>query len=339
MAAQTGLAAAWRHRRNGTAVLEIYKTGADGSTRKIFAPEPGCWVNIVGPNEGQRLWLKNKSGIVSDFVASTLDDEESPHIDFDDDTGQVLVIYDCPTVEDSSSQEEGSAIVQYGTHPLSIIFLPDKDMVITVSLHGNETIKAFASGKVRGLNTQLPTRFLLQMLLHISQQYQRYLLSIRRQFNRTEKVLRQTLHNDELIKMLGLEKSLVYFSTSLKTDEATLARINNGRTIKLYEDDRDLLDDVLIETRQAIEMAQIYTTILNGTMETFGSVINNNLSLVMRTLTIITLVLAVPTIVFSFYGMNVDLPLQNLPWIVPLVLALLLSVAVVVVIRRFRLFK
>ncbi len=319
-------------------MLAIYKTGADGTTKKIFAPEAGCWVNIVSPNEGQRAWLKNKSGIVSDFVAATLDDEESSHIDYDDDTGQVLVIVDCPAVEDARESEDPS-LVQYDTHPLSVIFLPDRDMIVTVSLQENETIKAFSNGKVRGLDTHLRTRFLLQLLLHISQQYQRYLLSIRRQFNRTEKVLRRTLRNDELIKMLGLEKSLVYFSTSLKADEATITRINNGRVIKLYEDDRDLLDDVLIETRQAIEMAQIYTNILNGTMDAFGSVINNSLSLVMRTLTVITVVLAVPTIVFSFYGMNVDLPFQGWPWVFPLALAIVLSVLVAIIFKRNHLFK
>jgi magnesium transporter len=319
-------------------VLEIYETGADGVTKKIFTPKPGCWVSIVAPNDGQRAWLKNKSGIVADFVAATLDDEESSHIDFDDDTEQVLVIIDCPAVEDARESEDPS-LVQYDTHPLSIIFMPDQDMIVTVSLQENETIKAFTSGKIRGLDTHLRTRFLLQLLLHISHQYQRYLLSIRRQFNRTEKILRKTLRNDELIKMLGLEKSLVYFSTSLKADESTITRINNGRVIKLYEDDRDLLDDVLIETRQAIEMAQIYTNILNGTMDAFGSVINNNLSLVMRTLTIITVVLAVPTIVFSFYGMNVSLPFQDWPWVFPLALAIVLSILVAIIFKQNHMFK
>lgn len=319
-------------------MLEIYRTGTDGVTKKVFSPEPGCWVSIVSPNEGQRSWLKTKSGVVPEFVASALDDDESSHIDYDDETGQVLVIVDCPAVEDERETEDPS-LVQYDTHPMSVIFLPDRDMVITVCDQPNETVKALASGKVRGLDTRLRTRFLLHLLLQISQQYQRYLLSIKRQFSRTEKVLRRTLRNDELIKMLGLEKSLVYFSTSLKADEATLARINVGRVIKLYDDDRDLLDDVLIETRQAIEMAQIYTNILNGTMDAFGSVISNNLSLVMRTLTVITLVLAVPTIVFSFYGMNVSLPFANFSWVVPFAMAAVLSVLVAVLFSRNKMLK
>ena len=147
------------------------------------------------------------------------------------------------------------------------------------------------------------------------------------------------MRNEELIKMLGLEKSLVYLSTSLKANEVTLGKIRTGRIIRLYEEDQELLDDVLIELSQAIEMASVSTTILNGTMEAFGSVISNNLNMVMRTLTIITVVLAVPTIVFSFYGMNVeDLPLVSSP-IFAVLIALAVSVVVALVIVKAKLFR
>ena len=131
----------------------------------------------------------------------------------------------------------------------------------------------------------------------------------------------------------------MYLSTSLKADEVTLGKIRTGRTIRLYEEDQELLDDVLIELSQAIEMASVSTTILNGTMEVFGSVISNNLNMVMRTLTIITIVLAVPTIVFSFYGMNVEgLPLVGTP-LFPVLLALVVSVAVALIIVKAKLFR
>ncbi|MBR2835453.1 MAG: magnesium transporter CorA family protein [Coriobacteriales bacterium] len=318
-------------------MIEIYKTNDDGVTKKVFAPEPGAWVSVVAPNDGQRAWLKTKSGIVAEFVAAALDDEETSHIDYDDDTCQILVIVDCPMIEDEKDLEDPT-LRQYDTHPISIIFVPEKEIIVTVSLQANEILKDFAAGKVRQMNTATRTQFLLQVLMRVAQQYQKYLLSIKRQFNRTEKVLHETLRNDELIKMLGLEKSLVYFSTSLKADESMLAKINIGRTIKLTDEDRELLDDVVIETRQAIEMAQIYTNILNGTMDAFGSVINNNLSLAMRKLTIITIVLAVPTIIFSFYGMNVGLPLDA-SWIFPFILAVVMSIAVVLVFTKSNLFK
>ena len=212
-------------------------------------------------------------------------------------------------------------------------------MIVTVSLTPNTTIDAFSSGRVRGLDTRSTTRFLLQLLLNIAQTYQSYLRNINKQFTRTEKLLRKTMRNEELIKMLGLEKSLVYLSTSLKANEVTLGKIRTGRIIRLYEEDQELLDDVLIELSQAIEMASVSTTILNGTMEAFGSVISNNLNMVMRTLTIITVVLAVPTIVFSFYGMNVeDLPLVSSP-IFAVLIALAVSVAVALVIVKAKLFR
>ena len=177
------------------------------------------------------------------------------------------------------------------------------------------------------------------MMLRISQRYLAYLRNIGRQFNDNERVLRKTMSNTELIKMLGFEKSLVYFSVSLKSTEATLTRVSSCRFINLYEEDRDLLDDVFIELRQATEMCTIYTGILNGTMDTFGSVISNNLNLTMRTLTIITVVLSIPTMVFSFYGMNVgDLPF-SVSWLFPLVLSAVVGFIVFLFFRKSKIFK
>lgn len=318
-------------------MIEIFKTGPEG-TKQVEEPEPGCWVNIVSPTPEDRAWLHAKAGIVPEFVRSALDDEESSHLDFDDDTNQVLVIVDCAALEDASDLEDPT-ITQYDTQPLSVLILPESSMIVTVSLTPNTTIDAFSAGRVRGLDTRRSTRFLLQLLLSIAQTYQSYLRNINKQFTRTEKLLRKTMRNEELIKMLGLEKSLVYLSTSLKADEVTLGKIRTGRTIRLYEEDQELLDDVLIELRQAIEMATVSTTILNGTMEAFSSVISNNLNIVMRTLTIITVVLAVPTIIFSFYGMNVnDLPL-SFTCLFPLGLSIIVSVAVALIIVRGKLFK
>ena len=209
---------------------------------------------------------------------------------------------------------------------------------MTVSLKPNATVDAVAAGRIAGVNTAQRTRLLLQMLLFISRRYQADLRSINRQFRENERKLRRSMRNADLIKMLGFEKSLVYFSTSLKALDATVRRIGYGRTVRLYEDDRDLLDDVSIEVRQAIEMCGIYTEVFNETMDTFGSLINNNLNLTMRTLAIITLVLSMPTMVFSFYGMNTALPLDE-AWVFPLVLSIVLSVVAAVWIMRSRLIK
>ncbi len=303
-------------------------------TRRISAPEAGCWVSVVAPDADDRRWLQEKMGIEPEFVRSSLDDEETSHIDYDDETGQVLVIVDCPFVEDDREAVDQS-IVQYDTHPLSLIFLPEQDMLVTVSLKQSETINAFAQGKVRNLNTTLRTRVLLQMLLHISQRYLVCLRSINRQFRENERVLRKTMRNDELIKMLGFEKSLVYFSTSLKSTEATLTKIGYGRILRLYEEDRDLLDDVSIEMSQAIEMCSIYSNVLNGTMDTFGNIINNNMNITMRTLAILTLALSIPNMVYGFYGMNTPLPMDD-TWVFALVISIVATLAATVLLMRGR---
>lgn len=318
-------------------MVECFKTGPEGTTR-VPEPVPGCWISVVDPDMQERAWLQDTVGIVPEFVRSAFDEEESSHTDFDDDTRQALIIVDCPAVEDDQESDDPSA-VQYETQPLSLLFLPEQDMIVTVTLRRNETIEAFSGGRMRGINTNQRARLLLQMLLHISQRFLQCLRNIDRQFNKNEKILRETLRNDELIKMLGFQKSLVYFSTSLKADEATLTRIKSRHIIRLYEEDEDLLDDVFIEIRQAIEMCTIYTNILEGTLDTFGTIINNNVNLVMRTLTVVMLVFSIPTIVFSFYGMNVEgLPLIT-NWLFPLAISVILVTLALFVLYRQHLFR
>lgn len=326
-------------------MIEYYKTScevaADGTkvpfTGRVDAPVRGCWISVVAPTQEERRWMLEELHVNPEFVTYALDDEETSRVDLDAETGQALVIVDCPFVEDEREAVD-SSIVQYDTHPLAVLFLPEQDAIMTVSLKPNATVDAVAGGRIAGVNTAQRTRLLLQMLLFISRRYQADLRSINRQFRENERKLRRSMRNADLIKMLGFEKSLVYFSTSLKALDATVRRIGYGRTVRLYEDDRDLLDDVSIEIRQAIEMCGIYTEVFNETMDTFGSLINNNLNLTMRTLAIITLVLSMPTMVFSFYGMNTALPLDE-AWVFPLVLSIVLSVVAAVWIMRSRLIK
>ena len=315
-----------------------YFKSENGKVQKIDSMQAGCWVDVVEPSPEERLWLQQELEIVPEFVRSAFDDEEMAHVDFDDDTGQVLVIVDCPFVEDESEVVDKS-IVQYDTHPLSFVFVPEQEYFVTLSLRRNETIADFAHGRYRDVYTGRRTRFLLQMLLRVTQRYLVCLRSINRQIREYESSLRRTMRNSELMKMLGLEKSLVYFSTSLKGLESTATRIGNGRVLDLYEEDHELLDDVKIEIRQAMEMCTIYTNILNGITDTFASVISNNLNFTMRRLTIITLVMAIPTIVFSFYGMNVE----GLPavawWWFPVLLAAVLCVITVAILKTSRFLK
>lgn len=292
-------------------MLEFYKTFQDG-TRKIDTPEQGCWINATNPTKEEQDFLIDNIGVLPEFVKSSLDAEESPHIDFDDDIRQTLVIVDYP-IEDEEEEADDFSTLQYTTAPLGVVIL--KGYVVTISLYENWSILEMAQGRVRGMDTRLKTRFLLMLVLRISQRFLIYLRQIDRLSSRTEGRLHQSMKNKELIQMLGLEKSLVYFSTSLKADEITLNKIMRGKQIKLYEEDEELLEDVMIEVHQAIEMCNIYSNILSGTMDAFASVISNNLNIVMKVLTVITIVMSIPNIIFSFYGMNVvDLPF-NTVWV------------------------
>ena len=282
-------------------MLEFYKTFGT-ETKKIDKPEPGSWISAIAPTEEEKNYLIEEMGILPEFVKSSLDAEESSHIDYDEDYNQTLVIVDYPSAEEVEDGYDKN-MLQYTTLPLGIVIM--KGYVVTISLYENLNIDDMAQGRIKGVNTDLKTRFLLLLLLRISQRYLIYLRQIDRISSRTEQRLHKSMQNKELIQMLGLEKSLVYFSTSLKTDEITLNKIMRGKAIKLYDEDQDLLDDVLIEIHQAIEMCNIYSNILSGTMDAFASVISNNLNIVMKVLTDITIVMAIPNIIFSFYGMNV----------------------------------
>ena len=306
-------------------MIEYLKTGADGTMERLAAPEAGCWVNVVAPTAEERELLERELGVLPEFVSSALDDEETSRIDYDEDARQIFVIVDYPVVGEDGVGVRPQSPLQYDTMPLTMVFLPEKGLFATISILDNEVVRDLAGGRVRNVDTRYRTRFLLQALLHISQLYLVYLRRIDRLSSSTEARLHASVRNEELIQMLNLEKSLVYFSTSLKSDEMTLNKILQGRIIPLDEDDQELLEDVLVEIHQAIEMANIYSGTLSGTMDAFASIISNNLNIVMKVLSVITIVMAIPNIVFGFYGMNVDLPFDGVPlldnWAFPLLLA------------------
>ncbi|WP_144743204.1 magnesium transporter CorA family protein [Enorma burkinafasonensis] len=306
-------------------MIEFLKSQTAGRVEHIEAPEPGCWVNAVAPTPEERTWLEQELGVLPEFVSSALDEEETPRLDYDEDANQIFVIVDYPIAPGEGDIPADATARMYDTMPLSMVFIPAKSLFVTIGLYDNAPIRDMAAGRVRGVDTRFRTRFLLQLLLRISQLYLVYLRRIDRLSSATEEKLHASVQNEELIQMLNLEKSLVYFSTSLKSDEVTLNKIMQGRIIPLYEDDQDLLEDVLVEIHQAIEMANIYSNTLSGTMDAFASIISNNLNIVMKVLSVITIVMAIPNIVFGFYGMNVGLPFEGVAlidnWAFPLLLA------------------
>ncbi|MDO4155337.1 MAG: magnesium transporter CorA family protein [Oscillospiraceae bacterium] len=270
------------------------------------APEAGCWVSVIDPTAQERKMLIEHFGLDSDFIKSALDEEESSRVERED--TQTLIIVDTAV----SEIQKNDTIVFY-TMPMSIII---KDqLVFTISLRENKVLEDIVDGRLRNVQTSFRTQFVLRLIMQLTSTYLVYLKQIDKASNALERELHKAVKNKQLLQMMELEKSLVYFSTSLKANDATMNKILRGKLIKLYEDDQDLLEDVLIELKQAEEMASIYSSILANMVDACSSVISNNVNIVMWQLTIVTIILAIPTMVFSFYGMNtLDLPFAEHTW-------------------------
>ncbi|MEG0320917.1 MAG: magnesium transporter CorA family protein [Oscillospiraceae bacterium] len=305
-------------------MLTIHKT-IDGKMTKLDTVEDGCWVNLTYPSEDELNTVTATLGVDGAFLRAALDEEESSRIDTED--GQTLIIIDVPSVEKNDA-------VVYSTLPMGII-VTDKH-IITVSLKESSVIRDFQDGLIKNAKTQQRTSFILYILLYVAKRYLQYLKQIDKIYNYMERQLYKSQRNKELIQLLDLEKSLVYFSTSLKANEVTLEKILRGRIVTLYEEDHDLLEDVLIEVRQAIEMANIYSSIISGMMDAFASVISNNLNVIMKVLTSITILLTIPNIIFSFYGMNIrgGLPLDQFWWVPLVVTAVLVGIIAIILKKR-----
>lgn len=289
-------------------MLKIYNTDIlDGKLKEIKNIEEaqkGAWINLTAPTETEIKKVCEKLKIQEDFIRYSLDSEEKARIDQEEDDGTILFIVDVPYEEKTDEN------VLYTTMPVGVIIVRDEYM-LTVSLVKNKIIESFEKGKIKTFATYKKSRFIFQILYQISLNYLDCLKKISKETEIAENVLQKTMKNKELLKMLGLEKTLVYFTTSLKSNELVMERTAKGKIIKLYEEDEDILDDAIIENRQAIEMSRIYSDILKTTRDAFSSIISNNLNGVMKFLTAMTIVLAIPTMISSFWGMNVGLPFQN----------------------------
>ena len=288
--------------------------------------QSGCWVSVVDPTPQEIKDLIDDFGLDSGFVKSSLDEEESSRIESEDE--QTLIIIDTPV---SAMNEDNTKI--FYTMPIGIIIT--KEYVFTISLHETQVLDEAVRGTIRNLRPSFKTRFVLQILLRISALFLFYLKQIDKISSAAEQELHDAMKNELLMQLLALEKSLVYLSTSLKANEVTIGKINRGRVIKLYDEDQDLLEDVLIELKQAIEMASIYTGILSSMMDGFSSVISNNLNIVMWRLTIVTIIMQIPNIIFAFYGINtVDLPIPYT--IFPILLAVFLTAVTSFILMKWK---
>lgn len=314
-------------------MIKIFKTMEHGIAQ-LDAPEEGCWIALTDPTATELFEVSQRYDIEVDDLRAPLDEEERSRIEIED--NYTLILVDIPVIEERNDKD------WYGTIPMGIVV--GKKVIITVCLEDTPILSTFMDGRVRNFYTYMKTRFILQILYKNASMFLHYLRIIDKKSEIVETRLHKSQRNQELIELLELEKSLVYFTTSLRSNEVVLEKLMKVESIKHYPEDEDLLEDVIIENKQAIEMANIYSGILSGTMDAFASVISNNLNIVMKVLAIITIVMSIPTIIYSAYGMNVNsagMPFADSPFGFAIVIAIsaVISLIVALIFSRKNMFK
>lgn len=280
----------------GGSVIKIFNTSMKtGEFNQIKQIRKGCWIDLVKPNTEEIKMLTTSLKVDTSFIAYILDDEEQPRIDIDADNGIKMIFVDVPI-------KEKKHVIS--TIPLAILIIKE-DYIVTISLEESEVLKDFKMEKVKEFFTYKKSRFTIQILYRTATLYLRYLRSINKEIEKAEMKMLKATNNQDLANLLNIEKSLVYITTSLKSNEIVLERILKGNVISFYEEDAELLEDAIVENKQCIEMANLYREILSSTTDSFATIISNNLNTIMKFLAGITIVFSIPTMVASFMGMNV----------------------------------
>ena len=304
-------------------MIKIYNT--DMKTEKLEEVKEikkGVWINLTNPSEAEIKRVCSQINIEEDFIRYPLDIEEQARIDTED--NQILFIIDVPIIEDIKDDKT------YTTMPLGVLIVGD-DYVVTVSLRRNKVVDAFEKNKIKSFYTYKKTRFLLQILYLNSACYLENLKKINKEQEATVALLQESMKNKDLMQLLNLQNSLIYITTSLRSNELVMEKTLRGNILKMYEEDEDILEDAIIENRQAIEMSKTYSDILTSTMDAYSSIISNNLNGVMKVLTSLTILISVPTLIASIWGMNVELPFEANPF----GFLILLGVSVIIAIATF----
>jgi len=311
-----------------------YYVEKNNAIEAVDSPMPGCWVQLTAPKEDELRDVATEFALPMETVRAALDLDERSRTDWDDTWKMILV--NVPTREEVSENE------LYTTIPMAIILAGE--CVITVCSKDTHVLRGFANGTERDFHPAKQSRFVFQILYATARRYLLYLRMVERKSDLTEDEFAKKQRNRDLLDLMKLEKSLVYFTTGLRSNEAVLEKLVRSNFIKKYEEDSELLEDVIVENKQAIEMAKINSEIITSMSNTFASVISNNLNVAMKVLAMITLVMAIPTMIFSAYGMNLSgahMPLATHPWGFPIIIGVsaLAAVAAIFVILRIKLFK
>ena len=312
-----------------------YFSKAEGRLRELNEPDAGAWVNITPPFTHEELEeVAQQFEVPLDFLTDSLDIDERSRYEREDDVR--LIVVNTPILNET--EEENDAI--YITVPIGIILTMDH--VITITAFENPVLQLFLDEKVKNFDPSDESQFVLQIFEQNVYRFLNCLKKLNLKRNLIEQELYDSSRNKELKQLLSIEKSLVYFVNSLSSNELLKMKINRTDflQIRMDEDKADLFEDIIIDNSQALEMSNVYTNILNGTMDAYGSIISNNLNITIRRLTLITIILMVPTLIASFYGMNLNLPFANHPYATYyiIVLSIVLSLLVAWYFQRKRLF-
>lgn len=287
-------------------MITLYKTD-NGVIRELDNYETDIWIKMTSPSNDESYFIAEKYGIDIDHIKAALDNDESARIEIEDE--YTLILVDIPVTEKRGEHNE------YTTVPLGIILCDD--VIITICARDTNILKAFVAKRIKEFSTKKRMRFLYQILYRNAVEFQVDLRKIDKKRTQIEGRISEITEDSELIELHELESNLVYFATSLRANGLILERLTRYSRIKQYPEDKELLEDVIIENKQAIEMTQIYRDIINGTRELMSTVINNRLNNVMKYLASITIVMSIPTIISGLYGMNVSgegMPLSGSPW-------------------------
>lgn len=284
-------------------MIKYFKTDEQQKIRRLDAFEEKCWVDLINPTDDEIEDVVAVTGIPEEMLKAALDEEETARFERDD--GVTLCLVDTPTITDT---DEGDT---YETIPMALIY--NEKCIATVSLRGNPVLGDIISHRV-SVDPVNPILFILTFMMGNAKRFLSNLRQIDKKSLRVQAELHRSMKNKELIQMLALENSLVYFSTSLSANIGVYNKLGRLTEIADNEDYKDLYDDVLIETRQAVEMCNIYRDILSGTMDAYASVISNNLNVVMKLLAVVTLIISIPTLMASLWGMNVEVPFMGSWW-------------------------
>ena len=296
-------------------MLTIYKTTPEG-LQTLETATNGCWIKAIDPTPEEITQLVDW-GIEPELITYSLDQDEMARVERDE--GYTLILLRIPHFQGETHD------VPYSTVPMGIII--KENLIATICRYESQITSTLTNGKYRGFKTAKRYRFVLYVLLETATRYLANLREINHSVDYVEDQLQKSTRNRELLELLKYQKSLVYFTTALHSNEVMMERLQRMRMFNQYEEDEDLLEDVITENQQAIQMTNINAEILSGLMDAFASIISNNLNTVMKVLTALTIIVSVPTIVSSFFGINVQLPFDGHPlaYVGILIISLILS--------------